>query len=424
MHLRLGMQRERWPISRHDQLRELCVLAAAGDLPSSESGRLRLHLDECESCRALFMELRDVHAIQLAHVPSLATSRAPEEDSRLKDSILRAARGEILRLPDPTSHIEYERPGIRLAGSIRGWSIGASLCVLAVCLALVFGFALRPRPALDGRRPPVTSQIATTSVPPTPGVPIQETRNRDEGVLRRRVASLEAERSRLERILQERQSESARLQNGDAEKQEQLAALSKELEIARAAEAKASQRLEQLGAEHQTDQTAIAAQNREIRSLSEKLEDQRATQERTRDLIEAERDLRELVGARNLRIVDVSDTDSSGRTQKAVGRVFYIEGKSLVFYAYDVSKGRSDIAKYAYYVWGNKDGNLETVRNLGTLSTDDVLQRRWKLQVSDATVLADIDRVFVTVEPVGKLGPRPQGKQILRAYLGGPVNHP
>jgi len=238
------------------------------------------------------------------------------------------------------------------------------------------------------------------------------------------VASLEAERSRLERILQERQSESARLQNGDAEKQEQLAALSKELEIARAAEAKASQRLEQLGAEHQTDQTAIAAQNREIRSLSEKLEDQRATQERTRDLIEAERDLRELVGARNLRIVDVSDTDSSGRTQKAVGRVFYIEGKSLVFYAYDVSKGRSDIAKYAYYVWGNKDGNLETVRNLGTLSTDDVLQRRWKLQVSDATVLADIDRVFVTVEPVGKLGPRPQGKQILRAYLGGPVNHP
>src|SRR5258708_14196337 len=121
MYLPLRMERERWPISRHDQLRELCVLATAGDLPSSESGRLRLHLDECESCRALFTELRDVHAIQLAHVPSLATSRAPEEDSRLKDSILRAARGEILRLPDPTtSHIEYERPAIRLSGSIRG----------------------------------------------------------------------------------------------------------------------------------------------------------------------------------------------------------------------------------------------------------------------------------------------------------------
>jgi len=243
-------------------------------------------------------------------------------------------------------------------------------------------------------------------------------------MLRRRVASLEAERSRIERLLQESQSENAKRQNGDAEKQQQLAALSKELESARAAEATASQRLEQLSAERQIDETAIAAQNREIRSLSEKLEDQRASQERTRDLIEAERDLHELVGARNLHIVDVSDTDSRGRTQKAVGRVFYIEGKSLIFYAYDLSDGHSDTAKYAYYVWGNKDGNLETVRNLGALGTDDQLRRRWKLQINDANVLGDIDRIFVTVEPVGKLGPRPRGKKILAAYLGGPVNHP
>jgi hypothetical protein len=365
----------------------------------------------------------------LAHVPSLAIRREPEEESRLKDSILRAARGENVRFPEPLGAqvIEYEKPEIRLVGpirAIRGWSIGASVSLLAACLALAFAFALRPRSALDGHRSALTPQIATTSVPPGPAVPIQETPNRDEAALRRRVASLEAERSRLERFLQERQSENAKLQNGDAEKQQQLAALSKELEIARAAEAKTSQMLEQLGAEHQTDQTAIAAQNREIRSLNDKLEDQRTSQETTRELIEAERDLSELVGARNLHIVDVYDTDSRGRTQKALGRVFYIEGKSLVFYAYDISKGRSDIAKYAYYVWGNKDGNLETVRNLGTLGTDDLLQRRWKLQVSDATVLADIDRVFVTVETVGKLGPRPRGKQILNAYLGGPVNHP
>src|SRR5437667_5278358 len=111
MHLRLGMERERWPISKHDQLRELCVLAAAGDLPQSESGRLRVHLVECECCRALFTELRDVHAIQLAHVPSLTTYRESEEESRLKDSILRAAREERFRLPGPRrSHIEYEKP--------------------------------------------------------------------------------------------------------------------------------------------------------------------------------------------------------------------------------------------------------------------------------------------------------------------------
>jgi len=431
MRLRLDIERQRWLISKHDQLRELCVLAAAGDFRSSESEWLRVHLDECKSCRALFTELRDVHAIQLAHVPSLAIRREPEEESRLKDSILRAAYGENVRFPDPLgSQVgEYEKPEIRLVGpirAIRGWSIGASVSLLAACLALAFAFAfaLRPRSALDGFRSSVTPQIATTSVPPSPPARALETPNGDDEVLRGKLATLEVERSRLERLLRENQSENEKLQNGDAEKQQQLAALSKELEIARAAEATASQRLEQLSAERQIDQTAIAAQNREIRSLNDKLEDQRTSQETTRELIEAERDLRELVGARNLHIVDVYDTDSRGRTQKALGRVFYIEGKSLVFYAYDISKGRSDIAKYAYYVWGNKDGNLETVRNLGTLGTDDLLQRRWKLQVSDATVLADIDRVFVTVETVGKLGPRPRGKQILNAYLGGPVNHP
>src|SRR5437762_13400036 len=100
------MERQRWPISRHDQLRELCVLAAAGDLPHPESERLRVHLEKCERCQALFRELRDVHAVQLAHVLSLATRRESEEECRLKDSILRAARGECFRLTDPPlSHI-------------------------------------------------------------------------------------------------------------------------------------------------------------------------------------------------------------------------------------------------------------------------------------------------------------------------------
>src|SRR5260370_2532132 len=378
MRLLSGMEMERCHIPKHDVLREMCVIAGGGGVEPLESGRVRRHLDECESCRALFTELRDVHAIQLAHVPSLAIRREPEEESRLKDSILRAARGATMRFPDPpTSHTEYERSEIELIGSIRGirgWSISASLCVLAVCLALAFAFALVSKSALDGRPSAVTAQIATS--PPAPPTSALETPNRDVETLRGKVSTLEVERSGLERLLRETESETAKLQTGNLEQQQQVVALSKELESARAAEAKASQRLEQLSAERQSDQTAIAAQNQEIRSLSEKLEDQRANQERTRYLIEAERDLHELVGSRNLHIVDVYDTDSRGRTLKAVGRVFYIEGKSLVFYAYDVSKGQSDVAKYAYYVWGIKDANLETCQNFGTFVTDNPLQHR------------------------------------------------
>jgi len=368
-----------------------------------------------------------VHAIQLAHVPSFATHRELEEESRLKDSILRASRAVNLQLPEPAqSQDQYEKPEISVIGSIRevrGWSIGVSVCLLAACLALAF--ALRRIPALTGHNAAIAPQSVATSTPPNSLGHDEETPNREIGELRQRVASLEAKRSRFERLLQESQSENAKIQSDNTQRQEQLAALSRELDSARAAEAKASQRLERLTAENESDKAAIAAQNVEIRSLNEKLEDKTASQEQARDVIEAEHRLREIVAARNLHLVDVADTDSQGRTQKAIGRVFYTEGgKSLVFYAYDLSTRHTESGKYAYYVWGNKDGNLDTVRNLGTLDADDLLQKRWKLQLEDSKVLADIDRVFVTIEPVDKLGPRPHGKRILEAYLGSPANHP
>ena len=104
------MERKRWPISKRDRLEELCVLAAAGALPPSELARLELHLKECESCRALFTELRDIHAVQLAHVPSLAIHREAEEESRLKDLILRAAQKESADFAEPMDSPIKRRP--------------------------------------------------------------------------------------------------------------------------------------------------------------------------------------------------------------------------------------------------------------------------------------------------------------------------
>src|SRR5260370_18425695 len=229
MYLPLRMERERWPISKHDQLRELCVLAAAGDVPACEADSLRLHLDDCESCRSLFTELRDVHAIQLAHVPSLATHPDSERESRIKDSILRAARGESLRLSDPPkSDVEYAKPEIKLIGAIRGirgWSIGASLCILAACLALAF--ALRPTPGLNGHGPAATPQVATTPIPRNSDGHVRETPNRDEELLRGKVASLEADRSRLAHGLLENQEQNSKLHNRNADGPQQPAARAK-----------------------------------------------------------------------------------------------------------------------------------------------------------------------------------------------------
>lgn len=411
----------------HSQLKELCALAAAGDIGLAESEELRLHLAVCGSCRTLLAGLRDVHAIQLAHLPSSATARDSQRESRIKEKILRRASAECAYLgAAEETRVEYVTPNVGFVKRVRGtrpWAIGVAFGLAGACLAFVLVF--KETRGLYGHRTAVMPQTATSAAAPTSADLVKDVpKNRDVELLRARVARLDVDRSRLERLLQDSQSENDQLRNGDAQLRQQIADLSKDLESARADQARVLQRVEQLTSERQSDQTAIAAQNREISSLNQQLEDQTARHDRTRDMLEAQRDLHELVGERNLHMVDVYDTDSRGRTKRAVGRVFYIEGKALVFYAYDLSVGRSDSKKHAYYVWGNKDGNLESVRNLGTLGADDPQQDRWKLQVSNAKVLADIDRVFVTVESTGKLGPRPRGKEILNAYLGGPVNHP
>ena len=44
------------------------------------------------------------------------------------------------------------------------------------------------------------------------------------------------------------------------------------------------------------------------------------------------------MGARNLYIAEVYDTDEKGATRKPYGRVFYTKEKSLIFYAYDLDQ--------------------------------------------------------------------------------------
>jgi len=106
----------------------------------------------------------------------------------------------------------------------------------------------------------------------------------------------------------------------------------------------------------------------------------------------------------------VNDTDG-----KPVARAFYTEGKFIVFYVYDLR----ETDKYAYHVWGAKFAGLETARNLGTLEVDasQDQEKRWKLEVTDAKLLADLDQIFVTAEPIGKKPNRPNGKKIVMAYL-------
>jgi len=142
------------------------------------------------------------------------------------------------------------------------------------------------------------------------------------------------------------------------------------------------------------------------------------------DLLAAGRDIRELMAARNLHIVDVFDTDPRGKTRPAFGRIFFTEGKSLLFYAYDMPDTRLKDAGYHYRIWGKKEGPNQQARNLGIFFSDDKSKKRWVFQYDDPKVLNEIDSVFVTLEPPNGNPSQPKGDKLLYAYLKGQANHP
>jgi hypothetical protein len=176
----------------------------------------------------------------------------------------------------------------------------------------------------------------------------------------------------------------------------------------------------------QLDQTEakLTAQRLESQELRTKLEETESNLEREQDQKSARTQIGDLLAARNLHIVDVYDADSKGKRQPSFGRVFYIEGKSLVFYAYDLEDHRRSNTKVAFHVWGEKAGMKETTRSLGILQNDDANEGRWTMAIEDPKILSQINSVFVTVESANKEFAGPRGKKVLYAFFGSPPNHP
>ena len=168
----------------------------------------------------------------------------------------------------------------------------------------------------------------------------------------------------------------------------------------------------------------LDVQRQTSEEVSAKLESTTAELQRERDLKSAKTDMGDLVAARNLHIVDVYDADPNGKRQRSFGRVFYIEGKSLVFYAYDLEDPGRFKTNVVFHVWGGKAGVKEVTHSLGILRKDDAGQSRWAMTFDDPKVLAHINSVFVTAESANKHYDEPHGKKVLYAYFGSQPNHP
>jgi len=136
-----------------------------------------------------------------------------------------------------------------------------------------------------------------------------------------------------------------------------------------------------------------------------------------------DRDIRELMGARDLYITEIHDVVRTGEAQKAFGRVFYTRGKSLIFYAYDLNEAPGVKQASTFEAWGRRGPDWKQAYKLGVFYEDNASKRRWVAKSNDKKTLDQIDAVFVTVEPNGE-SQQPTGKPLLFAYLKVAPNHP
>ena len=184
--------------------------------------------------------------------------------------------------------------------------------------------------------------------------------------------------------------------------------------------------LANLRLEHDKTLIRTASLEAKISELTSANKDQERRLKDTDQYLSSDRDIRELMGARKLYIADVFDVDGSSRTKKPFGRVFYTQGKSLIFYAFDLDREPGVVNASTFQVWGQREapqGQQASPLNLGILYMDNESNRRWVMRFDDPKKLAEIDAVFVTVEPRGG-SHKPTNKPFLYALLRNEANHP
>lgn len=408
-------------MSDHSHYEKLAALAAGGHLSDEEVSDLQRHGETCAQCKDAATEFR-----KLAHFG------LPLAQSRLRRMI-----NMFTNRPDPGATERFIRraslEGIAFSQDVKAQASSrklhlsfavASVGMLAVlAVAFLYG-ANRPdhtsihpnehsSAQVQQQLEHLSQQNAALDATIAQQQKALDARQRESEDLRAQVATLTAaaNNSRHEQTRAEASQLASYPVEAEAQRKMQKKLLSDTRnELARLKQARAS------------DQASIVADQIHINELSEQLKTARAnTTNMQRQLVAGSGDVANLMGARQLHIVDVRDTDPNGKPGKAFGRVFLTEGKSLVFYAFDLSDLTKNGAK-TFQVWGQQEGRSGSLRSLGFLNIDNKTQRRWVLKTNDAAAFKEINSLFVTVEPKGG-ATTPSGQRLLFAYLG-EANHP
>jgi hypothetical protein len=424
----------------HEEFLELCAAATAGELNAGEQAKLDAHLAECAECR----QALDEYEIASRHAAAALAEGSPERAEadrswsleraeetffqRLeKEAGRQSAAGEEQRISAARGQRFTYRPSeIRLREL---WMPFAAALLLALALSIAAyrsgiqrgtEVARSTPEAGKGTATPLEEQVSDAEHERAQLIGKLAEEDQVIAGLRRQLSEEQREVSALKARASGRQAEK---NSSEARREEELLAAKTKLEqLQKAIDTLAGQR-EELTARAATLEEKVSELTGQVRDRERERDEKQEQVARQQDLLERDRDIRELMGARDLYVAEVHDVSSSGQTNKTYGRVFYTKGKRLVFYAYDLDAQPGVKNASTFQAWGRRGPDQQQVLNLGIFYEDNISKKRWVLKTNDAKTLDDIDAVFVTVEPNGG-SRRPSGKPLLFAYLRLSPNHP
>jgi Putative zinc-finger len=441
-------------MSPHEEFLELCAASTAGELTKEESRKLDDHLLGCAACREVLKQLQETVKTAVPAIGAGLPQIDPEPDKSWSQDKAEAALFERLSKEDKQAGSRQTQKDV-INGSERshhrvyfpsrfGWGQLWMTYAAAVLLFLAL--------AISAYRVGVRKGVeVATNVPATQGQGKDSLEaqvsdlSHDRDTLRAQLAArdksiddLKEQVERLKAAENERVGDSAasqkeqqsHLAEQEASANARLADLQKKLDAGEKVRSEESSRVATLEAKlgevtqqlRERDQV-VAAQTGQLQSREGTVEQQQTQLAEQKELLDHDRDIRELMGARELYVAEVIDVGKDAATKKSYGRIFFTKGKSLIFYAYDLDRQPGVKNASTFQVWGQRGPDREQALNLGVLYEDSVSKKRWILKFDDPQKLAQIDAVFVTVEPNGGSA-KPSSKPFLYAYLKVNPNHP
>jgi hypothetical protein len=432
----------------HDEFLELCAVSTSGQLREEDQRRLREHLVVCSSCRDALQQYESIirHAI-----PAMAAEETPqnmEAGARWSEKQAESALFERIAQDEGGGGIEGNGPipphretssrrRVLAPESAAAWRSVWALYAAGILLFVALGFCAYQVGVRRG-----TSAANDVAPHPDPQSQISLEEKLSDASHEREVARAQVEQRdgliadlrgqlkqqsvKIDQLKAVQEQSDTAVRGADAGRQELIQQRTEAEQKFNAAQSTAQAlqtKLDSIAEQSSQNAKQVATSDAKVNELTNLLHQREAAVDQQQELLAHDRDIRELMGARDLYVAEVYDVARTGATQKPYGRVFYTKGKSLIFYAYDLDQ--QTVAKNAstFQVWGRHGPDPEQAFPLGIFYEDNASKKRWVLKLDDPKLLAQIDAVFVTIEPNGG-SRKPSGEPLLFAYLRVDPNHP